>query len=111
RRVVPDKPPEGHGPHAIAFDTVQKFQWREPASRDAPRVPDRWEFALAGPANVVLETSDGMIADLLKVGEAKPVAKIVYKRAFGGMLEAGRYAIEARSLGRNDRLDYELNLR
>jgi hypothetical protein len=111
RRVVPDKPPEGHGPHAIALDTVQKFQWREPQDRNAPRVPDRWEFTLAGPANIVLETSDGMIGDLTKIGEAKPVAKIVHKRGFSGTLDAGRYAIEARSLGRNDRLDYELTLR
>jgi hypothetical protein len=111
RRVIPDAAPEGHGPHPLAFDMVQKFQWREPQSRDAPRVPDRWEFALAGPSNIVLETSDGMIADLVKVGDAQPLAKIVYKRGFSGQLAAGRYAVEARSLGRNDRLDYELTLR
>ena len=112
RRIVPDAPLEGHGPHPLPFDTVQKFQWREPEGRDAPRVPDRWEFTLAGPANVVLETSDGMIADLVKIGgDAQPLAKIVYKRGFAGELAAGRYAVEARSLGRNDRLDYELTLR
>jgi hypothetical protein len=111
RRITTDAPPEGHGPHPLPFDTVQKFQWREPAGRDAPRVPDRWEFALAGPSNIVLETSDGMIADLVKVGDAKPLAKIIYKRGFSGQLAAGRYAVEARSLGRNDRLDYELTLR
>src|SRR5256885_8483820 len=36
---------------------------------------------------------------------AQPVAKIVNKRGFSGVLAAGRYAVEARSLGRNDRLE------
>lgn len=112
RRIVADPPLAGHGPHPLPFDTVQKFQWREPEGRDAPRVPDRWEFTLAGPANVVLETSDGMIADLVKIGgDAQPLAKIIFKRGYAGELAAGRYAVEARSLGRNDRLDYELTLR
>jgi hypothetical protein len=111
RRITVEAAPEGHGPYPLPFDTVQKFQWREPQGRDAPRVPDRWEFALAGPANIVLETSDGMIADLVKAGDTQPLAKIVTKRGFSGPLAAGRYAVEARSLGRNDRLDYELTLR
>ncbi|MGZ5842846.1 MAG: hypothetical protein ACXWJ8_13060, partial [Xanthobacteraceae bacterium] len=111
RRITVDAPLEGHGPHPLAFDTMQKFQWREPQGPDAPRVPDRWEFALAGPANVVLEASDGMIADLVKTGDAQPLAKIIHKRGFSGTLAAGRYTVEARSLGRNDRLDYELTLR
>ncbi len=33
------------------------------------------------------------------------------KSGFSGRLEAGAYAVEARSLGRNDRLDYALTLR
>ena len=111
RRITNDAPLEGHGPHSLSFDTVQKFQWREPAGRDAPRVPDRWEFTLAGPSNVVLETSDGMIADLFKASDLQPLAKIIYKRGFSGQLAAGRYTVEARSLGRNDRLDYEPTLR
>src|SRR5262245_63807029 len=53
-----------------------------------------------------------MIADLLREdGEAPPLAKIIYKRGFSGSLPAGRYVVEARSLGRNDRLDYDLTLR
>jgi hypothetical protein len=112
RRIMPPVQPEGHGPHPIAFDTVQKFQWREPQANDGERIPDRWEFALAGPAQVVLDVSDGMIAELIRQdGEARSVAKIVYKRGFSGPLSAGRYLVEARSLGRNDRLDYELKLR
>jgi uncharacterized protein len=104
--------PEGHGPHALTFDQVQKFQWREPEAKDAPRTPDRWVFTLYGTAHVVLEVSDGMIADLTREdGGAPPLAKIIYKRGFSDALPAGRYVVEARSLGRNDRLDYELTLR
>jgi len=104
--------PEGHGPHALTFDQVQKFQWREPEAKDAPRTPDRWVFTLYGTARVVLDISDGMIAELVREdGEVPPLAKIIYKRGFSGALPAGRYVVEARSLGRNDRLDYDLTLR
>ncbi len=103
--------PEGHGPHALTFDQVQKFQWREPEAKDAPRTPDRWVFTLYGTAHVVLDVSDGMIADLVREDGEAPLAKIIYKRGFSGSLPAGRYVVEARSLGRNDRLDYDLTLR
>src|SRR5262245_30809417 len=104
--------PEGHGPHTLTFDQVQKFQWREPEAKDAPRTPDRWVFTLYGTAHVVLDVSDGMIADLVREdGDAPPLAKIIYKRGFSDSLPAGRYVVEARSLGRNDRLDYDLTLR
>jgi uncharacterized protein len=103
---------EGHGPHALTFDQVQKFQWREPEAQDAPRTPDRWTFTLYGTAHIVLDVSDGMIADLVREdGDAQPMAKIIYKRGFSGSLPAGHYVVEARSLGRNDRLDYDLTLR
>jgi hypothetical protein len=112
RRVIEPPTPEGHGPHAIAFDSPQKFQWREPAGRDAERLPDRWVFALAGRAQVALDITDGMVADLIREdGDARAVARIVHKRGFSGMLDPGRYRVEAKSLGRNDRLDYELSLR
>ncbi|MGA2124986.1 MAG: hypothetical protein ABSG76_02430 [Xanthobacteraceae bacterium] len=112
RRVLPPAEPEGHGPHDIPFDTVQTFQWREPPTKDAERIPDRWAFTLLGTARIVLDVSDGMIADLVRQdGEPRAVAKIVFKRGFAGPLPAGRYLIEARSLGRNDRLDYQLTLR
>lgn len=101
---------EGHGPHVLAFDSTQRHQWREPAGRDDPRVPDSWEFALAGAAEVGIDIGDGMAADLVRADGAA-VAKIAYKSGFSGRLEAGRYRVEARSLGRNDRLDYTLSLR
>jgi hypothetical protein len=110
--VETPRTPEGHGPHALTFDQVQKFQWREPEAPEAPRTPDRWVFTLHGTAHVVLDVSDGMIADLVREdGDAAPLAKIIYKRGFSDSLPAGRYVVEARSLGRNDRLDYDLTLR
>jgi hypothetical protein len=112
QRVEPAASPQGHGPHPLRFDAAQHFQWREPAGRDDPRLPDQWDFALAGPANVSIEISDGMVAELRrsdKSGEPALV-RLVYKRGFAGALPPGRYRVEASSLGRNDRLDYTLSL-
>jgi uncharacterized protein len=112
RRNEDPVPLEGHGPHPLPFDSAQKFEWREPQDAKAPRLPDRWEFTLAAAAHVTLDISDGMIGNLLDVGgDPKSIAKIVYKRGFSGVLQPGRYAVEAKALGRNDRLDYELDLK
>jgi uncharacterized protein len=100
----------GHGPHALPFDLAQRNQWREPAGRDEPREPDIWTFALAGPADVTLDIGDGMVGEL-KAAEGDPVlGRMLAKSPFKGTLQAGRYRVEARSLGRNDRLDYTLVL-
>ncbi|HEX8663827.1 MAG TPA: lysozyme inhibitor LprI family protein, partial [Beijerinckiaceae bacterium] len=116
RPVRPAVAVEGHGPHALAFDSTRTHQWREPQGRDDPRVPDRWEFALHGPADVSIDIGDGMVGELARADESRQpvagiVARIMVKSGFSGRLEAGRYAVEARSLGRNDRLDYALTLR
>ena len=114
-RLQPVRPAaavEGHGPHTLPFDATQTHQWREPQGRDDPRLPDRWEFALQGAADVTLEIGDGMIGELKRTDRpSEPLAKIVAKSGFSGRLEAGAYSVEARSLGRNDRLDYALTLR
>jgi len=110
--IVEPAAPQGHGPHPLAFDAAQAFQWREPAGADAPREPDRWSFALNGPAHVTLDISEGMGADILKLGDAPAsIAKIAFKRGFDGLLEPGQYSVEARAIGRNDRLDYQLTLK
>jgi hypothetical protein len=113
-RKEPEAVLEGHGPHPLLFDAEQHFQWREPPGRDDPRPPDRWEFALAGPAHVTIDISDGMVADLRRADDTSSgtaAARLVYKSGFAGELPAGRYRIEAASLGRNDRLDYKISLR
>jgi hypothetical protein len=110
--IVEQTPPQGHGPHPLAFDAAQAFQWREPASADASREPDRWTFALEGPAHVTLDISEGMGAEILKLGDApSSIAKIAFKRGFDGLLQPGQYSVEARAIGRNDRLDYQLTLK
>lgn len=111
RKKVEEKATEGHGPHPLAFDRTQAHEWREPASKEAPRDPDRWVFELAGEANVTLDLSDGMAGDLFREGTAEPVARIAYKAGYSGKLEPGKYRLDARSLGRNDRLDYKVTLR
>ncbi|TSD84595.1 hypothetical protein FFK22_031875 [Mycobacterium sp. KBS0706] len=111
-RIEPEMALEGHGPHPLPFDADQAFQWREPAGRGDPRTPDQWDFALAGPAKATLILSDGMVAELRRLAppEAAPVARFSSSAAFAGELPAGRYRVEATSLGRNDRLDYTLSL-
>jgi uncharacterized protein len=101
---------EGHGPHPLPFDATTRHQWREPPTREAERVPDSWDFALAGPAEVTLEITDGMVADLRPAAGGPARARIVHRGGFRGELPAGRWRVEARSLGRNDRLDYGLTL-
>jgi hypothetical protein len=103
-------PPEitGHGPHKLPFETPQSATWREPDGRDQPRTADSWTFELAGPAIVTLTLGDGMVADLRRDGDAAPLARILGR--YVGPLTAGRYRVDATSLGRNDRLAYTIAL-
>jgi hypothetical protein len=104
-------PPElaGHGPHVLTFGKAQKLQWREPQASAAPRTPDVWRFSLHGDAEVELSISEGMIGEIFK-GERESVGKSAGARKFSGKLAAGDYRVEARSLARDDRLDYEISL-
>ena len=110
-RVVVPPTYDGHGPHALRPETEAAATWREPAGRDDPRVPDRWTFALSGPADATLRIGDGMAADLWRDGADRPVLRLIGPAPFRGRLEAGRYHLDATSLGRNDRLDYTVSLR
>ncbi len=109
-RIVPPVELSGHGPHPLSFDTDTPFQWREPPALGQERVPDQWRFALAGPSEVTLSLSEGMAGDLLREGETQPVARIVGKQGLSGRLQPGRYTLQARAQGRNDRLDYRVSL-
>ncbi len=104
-------PPElaGHGPHVLPFGKTQKLQWREPQASAAPRAPDVWRFSLHGDAEVELSISEGMIGEIVK-GERESVGKSAGARKFAGKLSAGEYRVEAKSLARDDRLDYEISL-
>ncbi|MDE2362971.1 MAG: DUF1311 domain-containing protein [Hyphomicrobiales bacterium] len=109
RPIVAAPAIEGHGPHPLAFGGDQKFQWREPAARDAARTPDVWTFDLAGEANVELSITEGMIGEIIR-DQNESVAKFSKTRPFSGKLAAGVYRVEARAIGRDDRLDYTLAL-
>ena len=113
REVTAEAQTEGHGPHPLTFGQIHGHQWREPAGKDAPRDPDRWEFALEGDASVTLDISEGMAGELVRQGgeREEAVARIAGKSGFSGKLPAGRYRLDARSVGRNDRLDYRVTLR
>ena len=108
--IVPVAEIAGHGPHALVPGATVQASWREPAGRDDPRAPDVWTFELAGIADATLRISAGMDAKLIREGVERPVARIVGPAPYHGPLEAGRYRIEATSLGRNDRLDYRLTI-
>ncbi len=108
-QIVPAPKLAGHGPHALPFGTPQDFTWREPAGRADPRTPDDWRFTLAAPADVTLSVSDGMDATL-SGADGRQAAHIAGGTPFKGLLEAGAWRLEARSQGRNDRLDYKLDL-
>ena len=105
--ITPDVALAGHGPHKLGYDDEYKLQWREPATKDAPRAPDVWTFALKGESKIDLTITDGMIGDIIR-GEKDVVGKVTKDRPFTGKLGPGAYRLEARAIGRDDRLDYTL---
>jgi uncharacterized protein len=115
RRIEQPVALTGHGPHSLKFDAPQSLEWREPPSRDDPRVPDVWTFALAGPAKVTLSIDgDGMAASLQAETADAGAAPLGRLLAGGNLvidLPAGSYRVAANSLGRNDRLTYTISLR
>ena len=108
-KIPPPPKLAGHGPHPLPFGAPQDYVWREPAGRGDPRTPDDWRFVLAAPADVTLSVSDGMDA-ILFGADGREAAHIVGGTPFKGVLPQGTWRLEARSQGRNDRLDYQLDL-
>lgn len=100
---------EGHGPHKLSFDAPKKLQWREPLDKNAPRVPDQWQFKLYGTSDIRLSISEGMIADVFNSNQ-ELVGKATQDRPLDMNLPASDYRIEARSLAHDDRVDYEISL-
>lgn len=96
----------GHGPHALPAGVPQHATWREPAGRDAPRLPDIWSFTLEAPAAATIALEDGMEGTLIRPDGAR--LRVI--ATWQGQLKAGAYRLEAVSAGRNDRLDYSVGL-
>jgi uncharacterized protein len=114
RRTETPPPLTGHGPHALPFDAPQSLEWREPPGRDDRRTPDRWTFALSGPAKVTLQLDgDGMSAVLQNDAappDARPLGRVLAGTPTTFDLPAGHYYAAATALGRNDRLTYTIAL-
>ncbi|MFJ6327073.1 MULTISPECIES: lysozyme inhibitor LprI family protein [unclassified Rhizobium] len=100
---------QGHGPHALAFNQAQKFQWREPQGKGDARTPDSWTFDLAADADVSIDLTEGMIGTLIR-GDQEQIARFAASPKFSGKLKPGHYRIELSSLAHDDRLDYEITL-
>jgi hypothetical protein len=111
QKIEPAVARDGHGPFALAFDSTQRATWHEPAGRNDPRIPDRWDFSLAGPAAVKVSVSDGMVAELHgDAADAPAISRFTHAAAYAGNLPAGNFHLTTMSLGRNDRLDYSVSL-
>ena len=100
---------QGHGPHPLAFNEAQAFQWREPQSKSDPRVPDSWTFDLFADADVSIDLTEGMIGTLFR-DDKDQIARFVASPQFNGTLKAGHYRIDLVSLAHDDRLDYQITL-
>lgn len=103
---------EGHGPHALPFHETRSHVWREPEDRTAERTPDAWDFTLYGESPITLTLGEGMVGHLVQMGPDGAV-----QARFGQItrvgrrtLPAGHYRVEARATGRNDRLEYTVDL-
>jgi uncharacterized protein len=109
-RPINDPPQlQGHGPHPLAFNEAQAFQWREPQSKNDERVPDSWTFDLLADADVSIDLTEGMIGTLFRDNKDQ-IARFVAAPQFNGTLKAGHYRIDLVSLAHDDRLDYQITL-
>lgn len=109
RPILDPQQLQGHGPHPLAFNQAQAFQWREPQSKNDPRVPDSWTFDLFADADVSIDLTEGMIGTLFR-DDKDQIARFVAAPQFTGKLKAGHYRIDLVSLAHDDRLDYQITL-
>ncbi|MBY4612774.1 lysozyme inhibitor LprI family protein [Rhizobium redzepovicii] len=109
-RPVIDAPQlQGHGPHPLAFNQSQAFQWREPQGKGDARVADGWTFDLLADADISIDLTEGMIGTLFR-DDKEQIARFVAAPQFTGKLKAGHYRIDLTSLAHDDRLDYQVTL-
>jgi hypothetical protein len=106
KRVLPEGPITGHGPHALVLGKQISAVWREPRPGEPNRRPDSFTFSLSGEAHVHISLSEGM--DGLLTG---PGNSIRIRQIYDNILPAGYWRLDATAEGRNDRLDYTLQIR
>ncbi len=101
-------PVEGHGPHDLALNQPQNFQWREPEA-SAERVPDQWRITLPAAAHVAIDLSRGMRADLIGT-DGSTRYEVIGGETWRGELPAGNYTLQATTFEPNNRFDYQITV-
>ena len=97
----------GHGPHVLPLGGKADALWTEPAE-GAERIPDRFGFTLAAPADVNVALTAGMEGRIVRAGAA-PV-DVPAGAGFHGPLEAGAYVLEATAARRDNRVEYAVSV-
>jgi uncharacterized protein YecT (DUF1311 family) len=100
----------GHGPHDLALNKTQSYQWLEPVDGE-PRQPDLWRFTLPAASTVSIDLPRGLRGRL----HAVPAASGDFPEVNGGDtwsrdLPAATYQLEVSSRTPNNRLDYAVTV-
>jgi len=110
-RIVPPLQRDGHGPHQLPLGRTLHHTWLEPASEEAPRLPDVWHFELPAATEVRIVLSPQMQGVLTPADDpTTPIAKVGSHSANPLNLTAGSYRLEITSIRRNNRLEYSLQV-
>lgn len=110
QRAAPALQYAGHGPHKLPLQRRLQHLWMEPAE-GSPRQPDAWQFSLPAAADVSIELTDGMEADVLRVardGKTETVASVPAQQGWKGRLDKGAYRLDAVSSRLNSSLPYKI---
>jgi hypothetical protein len=110
--ILPTPEYKGHGPHTIAVDETVSHEWLEPET-GGERVPDQWRFHLPAGAHIHIDIGEGMLASLVReqAGRDIPVGDLLRNPGWSGKLDGGDYRIDARAIGPNNHLSYEIAVR
>ena len=109
-RVVAPPDLVGHGPHTLPLDTTVRHRWLEPEGT-ARREPDSWRFELPGPSHVAIRLTSEMHGRVFRQSDGVEVAYVPPARGRALDLAAGAYRFEVECLRRNNRVDYEIEVR
>ena len=105
--IAAPAPVEGHGPHDLALNMTQKFQWMEP-EEGAARSPDQWRIRLTAPTHLAIDLSRGMVADIVGETDGKGFGQVNGGETWKGLLPMGSYLLKATTREPNNRFDYEI---
>ncbi|MCU0240933.1 MAG: hypothetical protein MUF51_00760, partial [Vicinamibacteria bacterium] len=98
----------GPGPPKLTLARRYEHVWREPAGK-AARTPDTWQFDLPAAAEVNIELTGEMQADIVSVApenKTVSIAKVPPQRGYRGTLPRGRYLLQVSAARQNNRAPY-----